>query len=363
MGRTDVSPPGGSMELLTNPFRDGSGILSLDPDVPVPSVRSDRPLDLLARCPADVQTPLLARDDLARMAGVRAVHIKDERTRMGLGSVEALGAAYAIAQDADASNSTDMGSALTGVTYVAARAGAHGLAVAMGARAFGARSVIYIPQCAPETVADRLRAKGAEVVREGGCDTDSHAAAVRASKTEGWRLLSDTSWPGYTDRPLQIMEGYLVLMEEVLTQIPVPPSHVFVQARAGGFAAACATLARRDWGAEPRIIVVEPDAPAGLGTAIQATARGSTHEPAGHGYEGASVIAMQGLARDADVFARMSEADVEDAVERLAEMGLASTPKGVSGIAALLASAPHRAALHLTSEARVLAILSEGCEI
>jgi diaminopropionate ammonia-lyase len=70
----------------------------------------------------------------------------------------------------------------------------------------------------------------------------------------------------------------------------------------------------------------------------------------------ASMIALNGLARDADVFVTISEADALRAVDLLAAQGLPTTPSGAAGLAALVAG------LELPADAHVLAILSEGPE-
>lgn len=74
---------------LTNPWR-GTG---LDLDSPLPLSDATSVTELLALCPAHAETPLHSRPDLASAFGMAALHIKDERNRMGLGSFKALGAA------------------------------------------------------------------------------------------------------------------------------------------------------------------------------------------------------------------------------------------------------------------------------
>ena len=103
-----------------------------------------RALALLSSCPVYSATPLLARDALAKALGIGALHIKDERSRMGLGSFKALGASFAIAARAEERKGAKLlqpgvaGEALEGETFVTASAGNHGLSVAAGARAFAA---------------------------------------------------------------------------------------------------------------------------------------------------------------------------------------------------------------------------------
>jgi len=88
------------MSILNNPYRHGVDNLLLSDDIPWPSVDAQTPLNLLDRCPSHSQTPLIADKTLAEYAAVKALYIKDESQRMGLGSFKALGAAYVIAHQA-----------------------------------------------------------------------------------------------------------------------------------------------------------------------------------------------------------------------------------------------------------------------
>ena len=330
-------------------------------EIPFPSDDADRPQGLLTKCPAAAPTPLLRADDLAAELGLAAIHIKDERGRMGLGSFKALGAAYVIACDAQDGRAE-------GAAYYTASAGNHGLSVAAGAKAFGARAVIYLAETVPKAFAARLEALGAEVRWRGAIYEHSMAAAAEDAKADGAILLSDSSWPGYLDRPRRLMEGYLVLMQEAAGQIPEAPTHIFLQAGVGGLACACATYARKVWGRAPRIIVVEPDAAPALHASMAAGRVVEANGPASAmgrlDCKEPSVIALKGLARDADDFVLISEAEGQAGADTAARIGLASTPSGAAGLAGLLSARADAQAgdLSLDADARVLVILSEGPE-
>ncbi len=327
-------------------------------EMPWPSIDAKAAQTLVARCPVAAETPLLDAEALAVEAGVAQVCVKDERGRMGLGSFKALGAAYVIACDKERGDHR-------GRTYVTASAGNHGMSVAAGAKAFGAKSVVYIAETVPQSFAERLADQGAQVVREGATYEDSMAAAKAAADANGWALLSDSSWPGYTERPHRLMEGYLVLMAEAIAQMPTPPTHIFLQAGVGGLAASCAALARQAWDDAPCIVVVEPDAAAALHGSIKA---GKPHESKGPVSDMGrldckmpSLIALKGLARDADAFALISEAEGQAGAGTAMVAGLASSPSGAAGIAALLAlSDAQKAELGMTAQSVVLTVLSEG---
>ena len=353
------------MSVLVNPHR-GTGLPQvLQEGAVLPSTDAGAVAALLAQCPAAEETPLRDAPDLAAEAGVAAAWLKDERGRMGLGSFKALGAAYAIAREAAAAGG-DMALALRGRTFVAASAGNHGLSVAAGARIFGARAVIYLAETVPEGFAARLRGKGAEVVRAGAIYEASMAAAMQAADAEGWTLLSDSSWPGYLELPYRVMEGYLQLAAEAVAQVPDVPTHIFLQAGVGGMAAAVAAYARAIWGDAPRIVVVEPEAAPALMEAVRAgrvvTAPGPVSAMGRLDCKEASLIALAGLARDADAFLTVSEAAAQDAVGRLARLGIATTPSGGAGSAGLFVGEEERAALGLNAASRVLAVISEGVE-
>ena len=324
--------------------------------VPLPSTDADRPRALVEKCPRHAPTPLARSDALARRCGVGELWLKDERDRMGLGSFKALGAAYVIACDAAAGD-------VSNVTYVTASAGNHGLSVAAGARAFGARAVVYVAETVPETFAARLRAEGAEVRREGATYEASMAAAAGAAQEHGWQLLSDSSWPGYIDRPHRLMEGYLVLVDEIIAEIPQVPTHVFLQAGVGGLAGAAAALMRARWGDGPMIAVVEPEAAPALTASIAAGApvatEGAVSEMGRLDCKEPSWIALRGLARDADVFLTITEDEGRSGAEIAAQAGFATTPSGAAGLSGLIA-AEGQGALGLDDTARALVILSEG---
>lgn len=329
-------------------------------NVPFPSIDADAPMALLRRCPAAAQTPLVSAISIAAKAGVAEVWIKDERGRMDLGSFKALGAAYVIAHDAEQGRAK-------GATYVTASAGNHGMSVAAGAAAFGAQAVVYIAQTVPEAFAARLADQGADVVRAGDTYEASMAAAEKAAVDNGWRLLSDSSWEGYMDYPYRVMEGYLALMAEAIEQLEQPPSHIFLQAGVGGLAGSCAALARQVWGDAPRIIVVEPAFAAALYTSI---AEGKPTEGGGPvsnmgrlDCKMPSLIALKGLARDANDFVLLTEAEAEAGADAVMTAGWPSTASGAAGVAALLGvSGQQRQGLELAEDARVLCILSEGPE-
>ncbi len=197
-------------------------------------------------------TPLYQLKGLATEAGVANIWYKDEASRFGLGSFKALGGAYAVLRCIQAETGA--------MTFTTATDGNHGRAVAWGARMFGAQSVIFLPASCSANREAAIAAHGARIVRTGLNYDDAVRECVRAADRNGWRMVSDTSWNGYVDVPRIVMQGYTLLVDEVLAQLSVDLTHIFVQAGVGGLAAAvCAYLWQQLGNRRPRFIVVEPE--------------------------------------------------------------------------------------------------------
>lgn len=362
------------MEVLANAYR-GRGLPS-EAGVAAGRVLADPSgvQALLARCPAHAPTPLRDLPALARAFRVGSVWVKDERGRMGLGSFKALGAAHVLARMAAEAADPPGGdappevlaTALADTTVVCASAGNHGLSLAAGARLFGARAVVVLSHAVPEGFADRLRDHGATVVREGDDYEASMAAAARQAEEHGWLLVSDSSWPGYTDVPKRVMEGYLAMAAEIADNLPEPPTDVFLQAGVGGMAAALTALLRDRWGDDPTIVVVEPSAAPALHDSVVAgrpvVAPGPVSSMGRLDCKEPSHLALGELARSADLFVTVTDAEVAETVELLADHGLPTTPSGAAGLAAVHHGHGHRGSLGLTGHSRVLAVLTEAPE-
>jgi len=359
--------------MLANPWRSKGLRGPADADL---SVDAGSVQELLVHCPAAGVTSLLDSPEMAAALGVEHLWIKDERDRMGLGSFKALGAAYVIAEEAATRfggdwdrTPEDVASVLSDMTYVTASAGNHGLSVAAGARAFGARAVIVLSENVPEGFAQRLQRIGARVVREGFDYEESMSASKEMAEEQGWSLLSDSSWPGYTEVPRKVMEGYLVIGAEAAEQVEAiafPPTHIFMQAGIGGLAASIAAFARHQWGDDPVIVVVEPDRAPCLTESIRAgravRADGAVSNMGRLDAKEPSHLALIALARDADFFVTISDEEALDTVRFLDEHGIATTPSGAAGVAGLQHAGRDRQEMSIDGSSRVLTIVSEGPE-
>ena len=321
---------------------------------------------LLELCPKASRTPLASSIALAEKTRVKNVWFKDERQRMGLGSFKALGAAYVIADHAskivlENNNADDWKKALNGKCYVTASAGNHGLSLAAGARLFGAKAVIYLSKNVPSSFADKIKSYDAEVIIAGNNYEESMDGAKKAATDNNWILLSDVTWDGY-DAGLKVMEGYLVAAAEAYEDCPEPPTHIFLQAGVGGFPAAMAAQARRHFGNEPKIIIVEPtEAPvllesiqAGKGVEVQ----GGVSIMGRLDCKVPSTLALSSLARTCTHFMTITDNDAEECMKELENEGLETSPSGGAGFAGLIDARNYNES-GLTEDSNVILFLTE----
>ena len=299
---------------------------------------------LLEMCPKASRTPLTSSISLADKVGVKNIWFKDERQRMGLGSFKALGAAYVIADHASKivsnnASTSEWKKALNGKCYVTASAGNHGLSLAAGARLFGAKAVIYLSRNVPSSFADKIRSYDAEVVVVGNSYEESMEGAQKAAADNNWMLLSDVTWDGY-DAGLKVMEGYLVAAAEAYEDCPESPTHIFLQAGVGGFPAAMAAQARRHFGNDPKIIIVEPTEAPVLLESIQAgkgvKVEGGISIMGRLDCKVPSTRALSSLAKTCTHFMTITDNDAEECMKELENEGLETSPSGGAGYAGLI---------------------------
>lgn len=308
----------------------------------------------------------------------QSILVKNETERMGLGAFKALGAPYAVArllEDAWLENTgetlslTRMKDAAfrefaSGHTFVCASAGNHGMGVAAGARAMGAKARVHLAQTVPQGFGDRLRTFGAEVVRSGDVYDESVAAAIADAKTTGATLLADGTWPGYTEIPKLVMEGYCVIAEELRARFEASgqwPTHVYLQAGVGGLAAAMSHMIRLNWAEQPELIVVEPGAASCLRAshlAGRATRSDGPDSNMGRlDCKAPSIVAWDVLERCGVSYETLSEEEGQAAAEAVTALGIATTPSGAAGYGALCKRTNQQAR---TQDLRPLVIISEG---
>lgn len=336
----------------------------------------------IATWPGYLPTPLVSLPEIASEAGVGRVLVKDEASRFGLGSFKALGGAYGVARVLE-SQAGHLPSPLErdaqtrpygGTTVTCASDGNHGRSVAWGARLFGCSAVVYLPEHVTETRAQVIRDLGARVIRVDGEYDLAVAVAAREAKAEGWHVVSDTSYAGYTHIPRWVMQGYSLMLQELLEQWTGPRvTHVFVQAGVGGLAAAAVAHLWEHYDDEcPRFIVVEPESADGLLESAKrgdpANSKGDLHtHMAGLSCRTVSPMVWPLLKAGVSAFMTVPDDGVHDAMRRLARLE-ASPPleAGESGVAGLLGllravgSPKLQSGLLLDSSSQVLLFNTEG---
>ena len=338
--------------------------------------------------PGYAPTPLHDLPAIARAAGVAVVRLKDEASRFGLGSFKALGGAYAVGnllRDelsrrglAASASSADLLAGkwrqeTVGITVTSATDGNHGRSVAWGAQRFGCRAVIFVHETVSQSRIAAIAAYGAEVRVVPGTYDDAVREAARMAREKGWFVISDTSWPGYTEVARDVMQGYRLMADEALDQWDPPqlshqPTHVFIQGGVGGAAAAVSVHMRLRVSPAPMLVVVEPEHAACLLASAETGAL--TAVPgnldtlmAGLACGEPSLLAWQELERGAAAFMAIPDAAAIDGMKLLAKQGIVSGESGVAGLAGFLLAAADpvaRETLGLGADSRVLLFSTEG---
>lgn len=229
-----------------------------------------------SKIPAYKISPLKALPNLASMLGLGGIWVKDESSRLGLNSFKGLGGSYAIycfIKEALNKDTFDFFSKegaklikekLGNIKFAAATDGNHGRGVAWAATNLGFDSVIYVHEKTSSARIKAIESNGAKVVVIKGTYDDAVEQVNEDAKKNGWQVISDTSWPGYTDIPKWVMQGYTTMFSETQEQLAaqgmIKPSHIFVQAGVGSLAAATLGFYAQLFGSErPRSVIVEPD--------------------------------------------------------------------------------------------------------
>jgi diaminopropionate ammonia-lyase len=331
-------------------------------------------------------TPLLPLPDAAEAARVSSVHWKDEGGRFGLGSFKALGGAYAVMRVlaaelarrgvATAATSADLSDGkhrdeTRGITVTCATDGNHGRSVAWGAQRFGCRCVVFVHPGVSKGRRDAIAAYGAEVRETPGTYDDAVRTARREAEKNGWSVVSDTSYAGYTEPPRDVMQGYRLLAEEAAEALPERPTHVFVPGGVGGLAAAVSAQMRSRYGKDaPRLVVAEPDRAACLMASAEAGQITPVDGPldtvmACLACGEPSLLAWQELERAAFGFVSVPDEAAIAAIRALhkRQPRITAGESAVAGLAALLLAgrdAFGRTALQLSEDSRVLVLGTEG---
>lgn len=315
-------------------------------------------------------TPLYRLDELATRLDIGGLWLKDESCRFGLNAFKGLGASWAVERYLREGGRAD--------TFCTATEGNHGRALAWAARKTGRHAVIYLPD---GTAGERIRSIEGEGARTVVVDGDYDRAIEQAksdAQTHGWALIQDSAWPGYTDIPAWIMQGYLTSPEELEGELYSEQEPnvdwVILQAGVGSWAAAAACYFHCRFADRcPGLLCVEPAEADCVTEAVRqnrlSSSRGRLETiMAGLNCATASSIAWPVLRDLCDAFITVTDEQVCRAMRILYEQDppVIAGPSGAAGVAALSALREHAdhaldgGPFKLDAGSRVLVFNTEG---
>lgn len=334
-------------------------------------------------------TPLRSLEALAHQVGLTEILYKDESARFALGSFKALGGAYAATREVqrllrkrgvEASTQELIDGVwaqeAAAITLGCATDGNHGVSVAYAAQRMGCPCLIFMHPHASPNRERHMRRLGATVRRTPGTYDDSVHIARESLRELGGALIADTSLEVFEQVPAEVIQGYTVMLREIVEQhAGTPPTHVFVQGGVGGLAAACAGwFAERFGSHRPILTVVEPEAAA----CLLASARLGRAAKVGGNLETvmgmlscgeASPIAWTILQDRADAFMTIDDDAARRARDHLSR-GAAGIPlnvgysggAGLAGLLEIMSRPAQAASLKLNPDSRVLVFGTEAAD-
>lgn len=227
--------------------------------------------------PLYTNTPLESLTHLADHLNVADIKVKDESHRFGLNAFKVMGGIYAIGKyladqlerDIESLSFSELQSPeirkqLGDITFISATDGNHGRGVAWAARELGQKSVIYMPKGSTQARLDAIRNEGAYADITDVNYDDTVRICAKLAEENDWVMVQDTVWEGYDEIPLWIMQGYSAIAQEIIeemeSQQEKPPTHIFLQAGVGSYAAGIGAYFTQYYRENPpKIIVVESD--------------------------------------------------------------------------------------------------------
>jgi diaminopropionate ammonia-lyase len=340
------------------------------------------PLDFHRKLPDYRPSPLVQAPELAAQLELGEVLVKDESVRLGLPSFKILGASWGVYRALEerlgdiAAWSTvgELARALQEhmpLALAAATDGNHGRAVARVAGWLGLEARIFVPRGTARARIAAIEGEGAscEVV-DGGYDDAVARSAQEAD--DRCLVISDTSWPGYTDVPRWVIEGYSTIFWEIHEELDrrgaAAPDVVLVQLGVGALGAAAARHFRRPEAAPgPVLIGVEPERAACVLASFEAGGIVTIPGPqdsimAGLNCGTPSLVAWPIVSRGFHAVAAIDDERARRGMRLLADAGVVAGETGAAGVGGLLElrGSESAASLGLTDGARVLVLCTEG---
>lgn len=223
------------------------------------------------------KTPLVRLNSLSNALNIKGIFVKDESYRFGLNAFKVLGGSYAIGNflaeklgkdiddiSFDYLKNKEVKEKLGNMVFTTATDGNHGRGVAWAATQLGQNSVVYMPKGSSKIRLDNIIADGAKASITDLNYDDAVRLSLKHANENGWEIIQDTAWEGYTKVPLWIMQGYGTMMLEIIEQLKdlkgKKMTHLFLQAGVGAMAGAIqavvASIFKED---RPITVIVEPN--------------------------------------------------------------------------------------------------------
>ena len=332
-------------------------------------------------------TPLLSLEEIASKINVKKIYYKDESSRFGLGSFKALGGTYGVLKFLHDMLKKEIGSKVSledirngkyrkivsKYTVATATDGNHGRSVAFGANLFGCKCQIYIHSEVSKGRQEAMERLNANVIRVNGNYDESVNICKSESNLNNWHIISDTSYPGYTKYPKDIMAGYNIMSEEISNQLEKKemPTHIILQGGVGSFPAAiCSYFWEKYHKNNIKFVIVESEhAPcliqsAKKGEMISINIKEETMM-AGLSCGEPSLLGWKILEKGADDFVTISDQSIPSMMRLLSNNNppIEAGESSVAGIAALIEiTKNHEIAekIGINSESVVLLFGTEG---
>ena len=223
------------------------------------------------------ETPLVSLNHLSKHLNLASIQVKDESKRFGLNAFKVMGGIYAIGKyiadklgrnietiSFEELQSEEVKEQIGNITFISATDGNHGRGVAWAARELGQKSIIYMPKGSSESRLEAIRNEGAEAKITNVNYDETIKICASLADENGYVMVQDTAWEGYEEIPLWIMQGYASIAMEITEELEKlqekPPTHIFLQAGVGSFAASIAAYFLQYYGVQNiKIIIIEPD--------------------------------------------------------------------------------------------------------
>ena len=222
--------------------------------------------------PGYEETPLYSLRDFSSSIGIGKVYVKDESHRFGLNAFKGLGGIYAAAAYLKERHSIEFSTFeellnqlhdKAPETFVTATDGNHGKGIAWAAQLLNQRSLVFMPKNTSSSRVEAIEELGGEVTVTDLNYDDTVRYASNIAYENNWPVMQDTSWDGYENIPLKIMQGYSAIISEINAQLKDDfneLTHVFLQAGVGSFAGSiAASLIQSMDNTDIKIVIVEPD--------------------------------------------------------------------------------------------------------